>query len=107
MLTTPSTPRGTLCRSERVREAVPEESTYTHADTAPLRDYFDLANKSGENRFATHLIRLMLAKFAHRFDFELIDTEWDRDVKVVREALLTASAHGSEGVKIKLVDERH
>lgn len=49
----------------------------------------------------------MLAKFAHRFDFELIDTEWDRDVKVVREALLTASAHGSEGVKIKLVDERH
>jgi len=62
---------------------------------------------SWKNRFATHLMRLMLAEFVYRFDFELVDTEWDRDVKVVREALLTASAHGSEGVKIKLVDERH
>ncbi|KAH7031686.1 cytochrome P450 [Microdochium trichocladiopsis] len=57
--------------------------------------------------FATHLIRLMLARFAQRFVFELADTDWDRDVKVVRESLLTASAHGSTGVKVVLLDERN
>ncbi|KAI0190866.1 cytochrome P450 [Astrocystis sublimbata] len=56
--------------------------------------------------FATNLVQLTLATLIQRFDFEIIDTIWERDVLVSRESTLTAPAAGSEGVKLKLVGPR-
>ncbi|RYC58006.1 hypothetical protein CHU98_g8202 [Xylaria longipes] len=53
--------------------------------------------------FATNLVQLTLATLLQRFDFEIIDTIWERDVAVSRESTLTAPSFGSNGVKLKLL----
>lgn len=58
------------------------------------------------NSFATNLIQLTLATLLRRFEFEIVDTIWERDVAVSRESTFTAPSFGSNGVKLKLVGDR-
>ncbi|KAI0447296.1 cytochrome P450 [Xylaria telfairii] len=57
--------------------------------------------------FATNLIQLTVATLIQRFEFEIIDTIWERDVAVSRESTFTAPSFGSDGVKLKLVGDRN
>lgn len=57
-------------------------------------------------RFATQLIQFTLATLIERFEFQLVDTIWGRDVAIYRESLLTAPAFRSQAVKLKLVGLR-
>ncbi len=45
---------------------------------------------------------LALAMIIRRFDFQLHDTHYDRDIKVVRDCFLGEAKPGSQGVKVKV-----
>ncbi|KAI0468832.1 cytochrome P450 [Xylaria cf. heliscus] len=56
--------------------------------------------------FATQFIQLTLATLVQRFDFEMDDTIWDRDVAIEAESMLTAPSKASKGIKVKPVGVR-
>ncbi|KAI0396397.1 cytochrome P450 [Xylariaceae sp. FL0594] len=56
--------------------------------------------------FATNLVQLTLATLVQRFEFQVVDTDWERDVAVSRESTLTAPSAGSTGIKFKVVRAR-
>ncbi|KAI0002389.1 cytochrome P450 [Xylariaceae sp. FL0662B] len=56
--------------------------------------------------FATHFIQLTLATLIRRFEFEMRDTIWERDVAVSTESILTAPSSASNGITINLVGSR-
>ena len=58
------------------------------------------------SRFATQLVQLTLATLIQRFEFQLVDTTWERDVAVSRESILTAPAYQSTGVRLNLIASR-
>jgi len=56
--------------------------------------------------FAMAELQITVAVLVRRFDFELVDTTYERDVKVVRDCFLTEASPGSRGVKVKVVGLR-
>ncbi|OTB09752.1 hypothetical protein K445DRAFT_36843, partial [Daldinia sp. EC12] len=53
--------------------------------------------------FASQLVQITLATLIQRFEFQLVDTVWERDVAASRESLLAAPAYGSKGIRLSLV----
>ena len=47
-------------------------------------------------------IHLALAMIMRRFDFELCDTDFQRDIEVVRDCFLGEPRPGSSGVRVKV-----
>ncbi|KAI1332885.1 cytochrome P450 [Xylariaceae sp. FL0255] len=56
--------------------------------------------------FATQFIQLTLATLVQRFDFEMGDTVYDRDIAISTQSILTAPSKASTGIKLKLVGKR-
>jgi cytochrome P450 len=56
--------------------------------------------------FATSMMLMMLASVFRRFDLELVDTSYERDVKIVRDCFIGETDPNTEGVKIRVVKER-
>ncbi|KAI1337118.1 cytochrome P450 [Xylariaceae sp. FL0016] len=81
-------------------------------ETSPIDEkrYFVAFGKGGRGcpgrEFATQLIQFTLATLIQRFDFQVADTTWERDIAVSRESILTAPAFGSKGVKLELLGAR-
>ena len=47
---------------------------------------------------------LTLASIVMKFDFELYDTTWERDVKIEREWFVGMPSTEAEGVRVKIAD---
>ncbi len=45
---------------------------------------------------------MALAMIIRRFDLELYDTDYERDIKVVRDCFLGEAKPGSQGVKVRV-----
>ena len=56
--------------------------------------------------FAMYELLISIAVLIRRFEFELVDTIWERDVRVVRDCFLSEPMPGSQGVKVRIVKER-
>jgi hypothetical protein len=52
------------------------------------------------------IINLAVCTLIQRFNFELTDTSWDKDVAANRESILIAPAFASQGIKLKFVGPR-
>ncbi|KAI0441625.1 cytochrome P450 [Xylaria telfairii] len=55
---------------------------------------------------STQFIQLTLATLIQRFDFEMYDTIWERDVAIKTESIVVAPSKASQGIKIKPVGVR-
>ena len=86
--------RNTLSHSVKAGDHVQEKSALIQPGPVSFADF--------SNRFATQLIQTTLASLIQRFEFEVVDTSWERDVRVARESILTAPAFESKGVKFSL-----
>lgn len=56
--------------------------------------------------FATTMMLLTLAGVFRRFDLELVDTIFERDVKVIRDCFIGEVDHNTKGVQIRVLAER-
>ena len=51
-------------------------------------------------------IEILVAALVQRFEFELVDTDFERDVAVARESFLTAPSFEGKGVRLRLLRRR-
>ncbi|KAF2815342.1 putative flavonoid 3-hydroxylase [Mytilinidion resinicola] len=56
--------------------------------------------------FATTMMLMTLATVFRRFDLELVDTIYERDVKIVRDCFIGETEPDTKGVKIRVLKER-
>lgn len=52
-------------------------------------------------------LHIALAMIIRRFELELVDTVYERDIKVVRDCFLGEAMPGSGGVKVRVVGVRN
>lgn len=59
------------------------------------------------NRYTIQLIQFTLATLIQRFIFELDkDTSFNRNVKVVRESLVTSPSYNSKGIRLSISKDK-
>jgi cytochrome P450 len=56
--------------------------------------------------FATTMMLMTLATVFRRFEIELVDTIYERDVKIIRDCFIGEVSHDTKGVKIRVVADR-
>ena len=56
--------------------------------------------------FATTMMLMTMASVFRRFEFELVDTVYERDVKIVRDCFIGDVDPETKGVKVRVVKER-
>jgi hypothetical protein len=57
-------------------------------------------------RFASTMMSMILAGVFRRFDLELVDTIYERDVKIVRDCFIGEVDPKTKGVHVKVVSQR-
>lgn len=51
-------------------------------------------------------LQVTISTLIRRFEFDLVDTVWERDVEVVRDCFLSEPRPGTKGPKLKIVGFR-
>jgi cytochrome P450 len=73
-------------------------------DGKPLKHYMVAFGKGSRNCLRMNLaqaaIRIALASLVRRFDLELVETDYDRDMKIVRDVVAPATHPESLGVRV-------
>lgn len=64
---------------------------------------FNLFPADARHSLAYAELHIALAMIIRRFDLELVDTEYERDIEVVRDCFLGEARPGSVGVKVRVV----